>query len=101
MKNSIAPSLRENMTSNFAVELEIRCAYARGLVLAQIHGIKSDISQDALLDVRESLLDLGESNYFAGLEQVPTMLADVPCLVAVWEDGYRTGKYSTSCDERM
>ena len=81
--------------------LEIRCAYAQGLILEQIHGTDSEITQDFMLDVHDSLLELGQRDFRAGLEQVPIMLADSPCLAAVWKMSHRNGECSTNFDERL
>ena len=77
--------------------LEIRCAYAYGLVLEKIHGTKSEIVQDAMEDVRDAAEALGASDAHDLTREVPLLFAGT-ALAGVWEYGFReaSGQYMLS-----
>lgn len=72
----------------FSNHLEIRCAYARALVLEQIHGERAEIVQEAFLDVRDAAIIAGSQDYDNDNQTPPTMFANSPLLIDAWECGH-------------
>lgn len=81
------------------VELDIRCAYARALILEQIHGERAEIVQDAFFDVRDAAIGIGMQDFNGGIDTIPIFFVGEPLLVKAWHDGYAMEMEASSCFE--
>jgi hypothetical protein len=71
--------------------LDIRCAFARALILEQIYGERAEIVQEAFHDVHDAAIILGSQEFEVGIDTPPILFASSRLLVNAWECGYAMG----------
>lgn len=68
--------------------LDVRCAYARGLVLAQVHGDAAEVVQEVMDAVGGRAEEMGRFDFAAGNADAPILFRDAPGLLTRWIVGY-------------
>ncbi len=87
------------MTQLIPSALEIRCALARANVLEAIHGERSEIVQDAMLDVRDEVIELADRSFENGATAVPPMFSGT-WLSSVWQYEIDTVRFEAALSEK-
>ncbi len=68
--------------------LDIRCAFARALILVHIYGECVEVVQEAFFDVRDAAIGIGMQDFHGGMDTIPILFVNEPLLVDAWKHGY-------------